>query len=55
MKWGVGEEGKRPEVVQSPMRIIVTDMRDDWDPGLLLMTDADRDNGNNVINPDRVK
>lgn len=47
--------GDRSEAVQSPMRIKVTDMRGDWDPGLLLMTATDRDNGNTVISPSRVK
>lgn len=33
----------------------VTDMRGDWDPGLYLLTDVDRDNGNNVISPSRLE
>lgn len=37
---GRGEEGNRSEAVQSLKRIKVTDMRGDWDPGL-LMTDVD--------------
>lgn len=55
MNWGMGGEGNRSEAVQSPVRIKVTDMRSDWGPGLLLMTDVDKDNGNSEISSGRFK
>lgn len=51
----VVEGRNRLEAVQSHKRIRVTNMRGDCDPGLLLMIDIDRDNGNNVISPGRFK
>lgn len=48
-------KGDSLEAVQSPARIKVTDMRGDWDPGLLLMTATERGNGNNVISSGRVE
>ena len=48
-------EGNGSEVVQSPMRIQVTNRRGDWVPRLPLMSDLDRDHGNNGISPGRLK